>query len=255
MISLLYQRSHEGVETTIFYDPSASSSDLKPLLHHCAIHPVYGKGLMHRKILIIDEEVLFLGSANLTTQSLKLHDNFVIGLHHPPLAHFLAQNLSEENPFRFDLPSQQGELWLLPDPSGSALPRLLQLIAEAKQSIHIAMFTFTHPQIIQALIESAQKGVEVQLSLDYFTARGASKKAIEQLQLHNIPVHLSSGKQLLHHKWALLDGKTLIVGSANWTKAAFERNCDFILTLTPLTDKQRQYIDNIWDFLLLEAFD
>ncbi len=58
------------------------------------------------------------------------------------------------------------------------------------------------------------------------------------LEKGGIPVHLSTGQGLLHYKFAYIDEKILINGSANWTAAAFKDNDDFFLVIHPLTDKQ-----------------
>ena len=252
MVALLDHQSHQGIATTVFYDPSATPAKLKKLLHApVKLTPVHCRGLMHRKILIVDDASVYLGSANLTTQSLRLHDNFVIGLFHPPLAQYLRTLTSA--PYQFDLIGQKGEIWLLPESGTIALNKLLERIDRATSSIKIAIFTLTHPHIIASLIAAQQRGVKVEIAVDYFTARGSSKKSIDQLASSGITIFLSQGRQLLHHKWALIDDETLTMGSANWTKAAFTRNQDFILQLSPLNAEQKNYMQRLWKTLVLEC--
>jgi phosphatidylserine/phosphatidylglycerophosphate/cardiolipin synthase-like enzyme len=204
---------------------------------------------MHRKILVIDEENVFLGSANFTFSSLKLHDNFLVGLHHPSLGYHLTHD--SNSPFKFSL----GECWLLPDRSGEALDRLIKLIDEAKKSIKVAMFTLTHPRLIEALISAHQRGIKVEIAVDYFTGQGASMSSLKQLQASGIPSFLSSGAQLFHHKWVLIDGTHLITGSANWTQVAFEKNEDDFLILNLLTKDQKKYIKKMWKCIRNETED
>ena len=71
--------SRKEIPLTVYYDPSASPN-LFSSLSNAELHPVRGHGLMHQKILILDKETIFLGSANMTTASLTMHDNLVIGL-------------------------------------------------------------------------------------------------------------------------------------------------------------------------------
>ena len=252
VIALLDYKSHQGIDTTVFFDPSASPANLKKLLHApTKLFSVHCRGLMHRKILIVDDALVYLGSANLTTQSLRLHDNFVIGLFSPPLAQYLRNPTIES--YRFNLTGQTAELWLLPENGTAALNNLIERIDHASSSIKIAIFTLTHPQIIASLIAAKQRGVKVEIAVDYFTARGASKKSIEQLKPSGIAIYLSQGRQLLHHKWALIDDEALAMGSANWTKAAFARNQDFILMLYPLNANQKKYMQQLWEILSLEC--
>ena len=59
--------------------------------------------------------------------------------------------------------------------------------------------------------------------------------------------------QLLHHKFILIDDQTLLVGSANWTKAAFYKNSDCFLILHNLTDDQKTFMNRLWTRLEAES--
>lgn len=228
--------------TKIFYDPSGSPSLQKELSH--AI-PIQTSGLMHKKILIIDKKLVLLGTANLTPTSLCMHDNLVVGLYSEELAHFLESSLEQH--LDFMVGGHKAELWHLPDFQGRCLKRLLHLIQEAKSSIQVALFTFTHPKILDALAKAQMRGIQVEVALDYSSVNGSSQKAAEFLTKEGIPLLISSGGgKLFHHKWALIDKKILLVGSANWTKSAFAKNEDCILILHNLNKKQEKHFTEIW---------
>ena len=253
IINVLHRQALNSIPINIRYDQTASSSKLLKKIAHCAqLQVAQTKGLMHRKIVVIDESILFLGSANLTTASLRHHDNLVVGLYHPPLAAFIRNPQAPS--FTFSIGDTQATFWLLPDLQHQALNALISSLQRAEQSIQIAMFTFTHPKLTQTLIEAAQRGVHIQMAVDYYTAKGASKKRIEQLQQAGITILLSQGQQLLHHKWALIDGKSLIMGSANWTEAAFKKNEDFLLFFHTLTPPHASSINQLWNHISLESF-
>lgn len=253
LIATLAKKAKAGLEVTIEYDRTASLS-LKSLFpENALIVAKKSKGLMHRKILIVDKTSVFLGSANLTLSSLRHHSNCVIGLYAPDLACFLLR--PDSHHFFCSINSQPAECWLLPDNKhhSPALKRLLSLIHEASQSIRIAMFTLTHPQITEALIDAVKRGLSVSIIIDSYSAKGASKKTVERLRQAGAFLFLSQGPQLLHHKWAIIDHKIFAMGSANWTKAAFTKNEDFLFILSSLTQNQKKYLNNLWDILELEA--
>ena len=52
---------------------------------------------------------------------------------------------------------------------------------------------------------------------------------------------------------AIIDDTTLIMGSANWTKAAFTQNSENITFLYPLTDEQQIKLKAFWQTTLKEA--
>ncbi len=266
MIAVLRKKAHFGIKTLVEYDKGASANLFKKLPAPVITHPVRCRGLMHRKIIIIDHKIVFLGSANLTMTSLKHHDNLVVGIASSELANFITDHASFHEkpprtkksppvpPFSFTVADEQIELRFLPDQEDKTLNYLLSYLTHAKKSIQIAMFTLTHPTIADALIEAFKRGVLVQVAIDYYTSRGASKKLIEKLQANKIPILLSRSQHLLHHKWALIDAKSLIMGSANWTKAAFSKNEDFLLFFPRLGKDRKKMMKNLWNAIEQESF-
>lgn len=240
IINLLAKKQNEGIDVEIFFDKNGSRSLPK---HLCAF-PVKSVGLMHRKILVIDHETILLGTANLTPQSLKMHDNLLLGISSKDLATFLIH--SSEEAHSLHLENSKISSFLLPSTNQDALNRLLKTIDRAQNEIKLCMFTLTHPQIIERLLNAKNRGVKVLVAVDRNTAYGASKKAVEALENRGIAVWKSQGAQLLHHKWALIDSDTLILGSANWTKAAFEKNQDCLLILKKLPISHQKTFHKIW---------
>jgi len=242
LIDEIKKASKRGADLRLFYDPSGSG-DLKKKLPFAIPLPCKN-GLMHKKIAIADETLVFLGSANFTPTSLRMHDNLVIGLYQKDLARFIQS--STGNRLTCSLGDQPAEFWHLPDFKHECLERVLSLINEAKSSIHIALFTFTHPQILHALIKANERGVAVRIAIDFYSSQGASKKAIATLHKGNISALISQGGKLLHHKWALIDEHTLLLGSANWTESAFRSNEDCIFILHGLKQDQKKYLRRLW---------
>ena len=253
VLAVIRKKASENLDISLEYDRSASSSLKKILPSSIKITPVKTSGLMHRKIVSIDNGQVFLGSANLTSSSLRHHANLVIGIYHPPLAAFLESPIT---PFYFfQVQKQKAEVYLFPDPLKNGLSRLISLIDESKKKITIAMFTMTHQEISKALIRAKNRGVSISIAVDAYTARGASKKTIQSLAKEGIKIFLSQGKELLHHKWATIDERTLVMGSANWTKAAFNKNHDILFFLTPLDKKQRRFLEQLWTIIEYESID
>lgn len=246
VLGLLAKKIKENISTTIYYDTSGSGK-MAPFLHGANLHGIKHSSLMHQKILVIDQEKVFIGSANMTTASLKMHDNLVVGLCSPSIAKFLEQHEPYSSGYiRSMVGGQDVELWLLPDPRGHALGELKKKIRSAKQSIRIALFTLTHPGLVDEIISAAKKNVSVSLVIDMHAGLGASAKAIETLKKGGVAVRLSRGIQLMHHKFIYIDEKTLITGSANWTKAAFYKNSDCVLALHNLNAEQKRFMNRLW---------
>ena len=185
MAKLLQKKASQGVDVKVFYDERGSESLLSAPVQ---IFPMKGKGLKHRKIVVIDDQIAFLGSANMTPSSLTAHDNLSVGIYNPELASYLTSN--PKDPFFFE----HGELWLLPHPE--AFQRILSLLAAAQHQIFVSMFTLTHPGLIDALIAAHDRGIRVTVAVDYYAGRGAGAKAIQKLRGHGVRTLLSLGLSL-----------------------------------------------------------
>lgn len=239
VIKAIKEKKDQGVDIKILID-AKNSKDLEEL--GALIIPKEKKsGLMHQKILIIDEEKVWIGSANFTSTSLRVHDNLIVGLYSKEI----AKSLLEGHGGEFFVGEQKIDIFLLPKEKKEALAHLLFFLQKANKSLCIAMFTWTHPLLTQCVIDAKKRGVKVDVILDENSSLGASKKCMETLMAENIALKINTGSPLLHHKFAYIDSCLLILGSANWTKAAFSKNDECLLIIHDLTKKQRKKMDKL----------
>jgi cardiolipin synthase A/B len=252
MVQML-QKKARSLPVKVFYDPNASRPIVKTA-KNLFPSPVASKGLMHQKILVIDDAITFLGSANMTRSSLQMHDNLMIGFHSRAIAKFLQEKTPHTSGHMKTLVADQPvDIWLLPDPRGHALHAIKKLIRRSRKKIQLAMFTLSHPVLIDEMIEALRRGVSLEVAIDFQSSFGASKKAITKLKKEGATIYLSQASKLLHHKFLTIDDQTLVVGSANWTKAAFYKNHDCFAILYRLSDKQKSFIHTVWRKIKQEA--
>jgi len=261
VINCLKNQSRKGVDVKVVCDAKASPYADSKLGDLVDTTRRYGPGLMHQKILVVDEEKVWLGSANMTTESLRMHGNLVIALNSKNLAqkiHQKAENLGIEGkgaPFlneNFMIGGQEIELWFLPDDQ-KALLRIKNLIGSAKKTIRIAMFTWTRHDLAQAVIDAQKRGVETQVVIDHYSGKGASSAVVKMLKDNGVHTSLSLEGPLLHHKFLYIDNQILVNGSANWTKRAFTQNDDCFIVIHNLTTQQNQQMDHLWKIILKES--
>jgi cardiolipin synthase A/B len=261
IINALRDAADHGVSVNILCDKNASSGVAKKLGNGIQTHYRKGKGLMHQKILVVDEKNSYCGSSNLTTASLKMHGNLVLGIYSPALADYLIKkfnNLKQEGlvealPAKtFSVAGQQLEMRLLPDDS-NGVKRLRSVIRSAEKTVKVAMFTWTRFDLANEIIQAQKRGVEVEVVLDRNSATGVSARVAQKLLEAGIVVRVNTGEELLHHKYLLVDNTTLVNGSANWTKAAFVNNDDCFMVLSPLTDEQSTILKKMWSVIQLNS--
>lgn len=260
VIQALDTKSKERVSVYIVCDAKASPG-ISRRLPNAQIVRRAGKGLTHQKILVVDEQTILLGSANLTTDSLKVHGNLVAAINNPALGEILDAKIKSMDEANGSIPLAQTNvqvgpqnvcLWMLPD-NQDAAKQVIQLIRSAKKSIRVAMFTWTRTDFTKELIEAAKRGVHVETVLDRYSGKGASAKVVKMLSDSGIFVHLSTGKGLLHHKFAYIDEEILVKGSANWTTSAFKVNDDCFVIINPLTSDQRNKMNQLWEAIVKES--
>jgi hypothetical protein len=105
-------------------------------------------------------------------------------------------------------------------------------IAKAEQSIKINVPWFTSIELFQAILDASQNGVEVRLVIeDDEINRNTS---INHADLVSKNGHLYWHKKSIgvnHEKYCLIDNKTLIFGSFNWTYNAIKNNLESVIII------------------------
>lgn len=249
LLKAITKKAKEPISIHIHTDSKEAARLKKKLPKSVLVTAGSKTGLMHRKIVVIDQKEIWLGSANLTWESLKMNANLILGFSSPELAqYFHAPPADGHGEFHFE--GQPIEFWLLPE-SLDADRKLLAQIEQAKKCLRVAMFTFTRQDFADALIRAKNRGVNVQVAIDRGAGLGAGKYVTQKLQEAGIALKLSKGPQILHHKFVWIDPETdqsrVILGSCNWTKAAFSKNSELLIQLPFLTVDQEVAMHKIWN--------
>jgi phosphatidylserine/phosphatidylglycerophosphate/cardiolipin synthase-like enzyme len=132
-------------------------------------------------------------------------------------------------------------------------------VKEAKKSIYVVMFIMRstmgfsrHPvtALISELIAAKKRGVEVHVILDETVTLG--KKSISQdsytmLWESGIDVRFDSPDKMTHTKLVVIDDSVSILGSNNWSKAAFRQNDEaaFLVRSPAVAKKFKKHIESI----------
>lgn len=150
------------------------------------------------------------------------------------------------------------EFYLMPRDAKRAISSLTSHLAGAKSEILVAIYSFTNREISKALRDAAKKGVKVRVIYDKESNEDTDKSTIGYLaKLRNIEVCRLSGNfskngkyvGKMHSKIALIDGKFLVIGSANWSKSAFENNYETLLITQngDFIQKSQKELERMWN--------
>jgi len=233
-VNALSKAAKRGVEVTVAIDGWGSAlggraiesilvrAGCKVRIHNRLASLLVGRfDRNHRKVLMVDDEVAFLGGINIGDENLNKGAragwaDLALEIHGPDVARIACMVRNE--PFRRE--DSQVTVRLCGIGGGWRLRhRYLRAFAAAKQSIHIAHGYFLPDRtIVRALAAAVRRGVEVHLLLagrsDVPFARAASRSVYRRLLDAGIQIH-EWNDSVLHAKVACVDGTHLLIGSFN----------------------------------------
>jgi phosphatidylserine/phosphatidylglycerophosphate/cardiolipin synthase-like enzyme len=134
-------------------------------------------------------------------------------------------------------------------PRQGALDTVLKGIAEARSEILVAAYSFTSKPIATALLEVHRHGIKVMVVADQ-KANSGRYSAVTFLANQGVPVRLNGHYAIFHHKFMVIDGKTLETGSFNYTAAAASKNAENALLLWDVPNLAAEYArewQRLWD--------
>jgi phosphatidylserine/phosphatidylglycerophosphate/cardiolipin synthase-like enzyme len=128
-------------------------------------------------------------------------------------------------------------------PKGGCTDAVVAEIARAQQTILIQAYSFTSTPIAKALVEAHQRGVQITVILDKSNLTGQYSSA--DFVLHaSIPTYIDDKHAIAHNKIMLIDGRTIITGSFNFTKQAESSNAENLLVIRDHPELFAQYQAN-----------
>lgn len=136
-----------------------------------------------------------------------------------------------------------------------------QLFDKATTSIEVCMFhaamgTDDHPssQLLKRLVAAAERGVAVRVLLDQdrptdpYNSTVVNRRAKEYLEANEVPVKFDAEDRLLHSKFVVVDGQTVVIGSHNWSIGSFFQFDDVSLAIASpgLAQEFASRFDSLW---------
>lgn len=109
--------------------------------------------------------------------------------------------------------------------------RILKEIESAHYAIFVSVAWFTNKKLFNALLEKAKNNCYVSIIIQLDEINSQSGIDYSQIQIGRSECfHISKDAELLHDKFCVIDFKTVITGSYNWTYKA-SHNSENILIL------------------------
>lgn len=204
----------------------------------------------HRKILVVDDRVAYIGSQNLIDRTYHrkdkiYYDELVIKINGPLVRHCAAifagdwyaetgEKLTKLiNPKFRPLPAAAGDVVTQLVPSGPGYDTLnnsklfVSLFHKAQNKIVITNPYFVPDEaILDAVTSAAHRGVDVSIinseAMDQLIVGHAERSYYQELMAAGIKIYLYKKPILLHSKHITIDDDIAVIGSSNMDIRSFE---------------------------------
>lgn len=206
--------------------------------------------LMHNKFLIIDGTTVWMGSTNLTHNGIYNNNNNAFVMTSPELAtnYQIAFDLMfEQGEFnqrgnveiipnrvvniQTDSGPVQIETYFPPDEGDILEERIVELVENAQDSIHVMAFGIYLEDVGQAIIarhNDPNANVDVRVLIE---STGSSRGQMPPMVCAGIEAKTDGNPDFLHHKVMIIDGEIAVIGSFNFSGSARDDNNENVLII------------------------
>ena len=128
-------------------------------------------------------------------------------------------------------------------PNGGCQAAIVAEIGRARSEILVQAYSFSCPDIAQALIQAAARRVRVVVLLDR-SNEAESYSELGDLEKHGLEVMIDGHHAIAHNKVMVIDGRTILTGSFNFTRQAERENAENLLVLKDHRELATRYRAN-----------
>jgi phosphatidylserine/phosphatidylglycerophosphate/cardiolipin synthase-like enzyme len=194
--------------------------------------------LMHHKFCIINQTHLLTGSMNPTDLGMKNNNNNVLLIKSKTLVNnylneidYLINQNNNNYKKTINFNNFIIENYFCPrDCETIAKQRIINLINKANKTIYVSAFSFTSEQLLESLIDARQRKVTIKLILEkrLINTKGSKFSILKDLGINII---FDNNPNSMHHKFIIIDGEVVQLGSMNYSNNGFSNNNENILII------------------------
>ncbi len=133
-------------------------------------------------------------------------------------------------------------------PKGGAVDYIIKFINKTQVDLDIAVYSLTHDQIANAIIDAKNRGVKIRILVDSLQAKGLGSDD-DLLESNGVDLRRDTQSGLMHHKFAISDQKALGFGSFNWTLNAETKNMENwnVCRIKYVIENYQREFEKLWD--------
>lgn len=215
-------------------------------------------GLMHNKFWIFDKKVVITGSTNITVSGMfEQNNNMIIirsaelaSIYETQFAEIWAGEISPKAPSDVagQLVTIEGtKIQALFSPEDDVIQNILPYIQKARRSIQFMAFSFTQPDLGDAMLARMKAGVKV---TGIFETSGSETEfsRMSPLACAGASVRQDGNPSFLHHKVIVIDNRYVITGSLNFSDSANKQNSENVIVIDnpTIAKSYAEEIKRVW---------
>ncbi len=196
---------------------------------------------LHSKIFMIDDAIVWLGSGNATINDYYRNNNNWLRITNPLIIQNVRGELNEMLSNRFGRRKTKRPVYPVLEQDGRRIetyfaptdriyPEIITRIQGAQESVKFMAFSYTNPEIAAAMIERADAGMRVSGVYEKRNASGLGSE-FQTLADAGVDVWVDGNCYTMHHKVIIIDDRTVITGSYNFTGRAENENDEVLLII------------------------
>ncbi len=208
-------------------------------LKHEAISCEYSCNQMHNKFCVFDNEVVLTGSLNPTLNGFFKNNNNIIIVNSSCVAReylkeyrelekgvFSGGKKGNYNVVRIG-DKDMAEFYFCPE--DDCRMRILELLQRAEKEVCFSLFALTDDEVSDELVNLRKRGIWVYGTIEDRNRNllGSDYEMLSEI----IDIRRDGNNHSMHHKFFVVDNKTVITGSANPSENGFENNDENIIII------------------------
>jgi|GEM_PF-1150538 len=142
--------------------------------------------------------------------------------------------------------AKTSQVEILTPPKDKCFGRIVQLIDGAKDTIYVQAYQLTGQPIADALLRAFKRGVQVFILADKTQTCQTGSTFVPTLAKAGIPTKIDHKPAIAHCKIIIIDAKTTLTGSYNWTNGAEMKNAENLVIIENQPEVAVIYKKN-WD--------
>jgi phosphatidylserine/phosphatidylglycerophosphate/cardiolipin synthase-like enzyme len=130
-------------------------------------------------------------------------------------------------------------------PKGGCQDAVVREVNRARREILVMAYSFTNDPITNALIEAKKRGVTVDILLDHSNEKEQHTE-LSAFMKHGLDPQIDADHPIAHNKIMIIDKRTIITGSFNFTNQAEHENAENLLVIKGHAELPTHYRDNFF---------